>query len=117
MHHMPGKGFTFRHTAAVARRNNARRSQQLQAQQQQQQHQAPQQNDAEEEEHEPEPVAEDALVQAMVQGLHEVLDTPENPLWKMQVSLRSDTWYQVWMRHNKSWFLKDSRVLELATSM
>lgn len=80
MHHMPGKGFTFRHTAAVARRNNARRSQQLQAQQQQQQHQAPQQNDAEEEEHEPEPVAEDALVQAMVQDLHEVLDTPENPV-------------------------------------
>ena len=80
MHQMPGKGFTFRHTAAVARRNNARRSLQLQAQQQQQQPQAPQQDDAEEEEHEPEPVAEEALVQAMVQDLHEVLDTPENPV-------------------------------------
>ena len=78
MHQMPGKGFTFRHTAAVARRNNARRSLQLQAQQQQPQ--APQQDDAEEEEHEPEPVAEEALVQAMVQDLHEVLDTPENPV-------------------------------------
>ena len=80
MHQMPGKGFTFRHTAAVARRNNARRSLQLQAQQQQQQPQAPRQDDAEEEEHEPEPVAEEALVQAMVQDLHEVLDTPENPV-------------------------------------
>jgi hypothetical protein len=80
MHQMPGKGFTFRHTAAVARRNNARRAQQLQAQQQQQQPQAPQLDDAAEEEHEPEPVAEEALVQAMVQDLHDVLDTPENPV-------------------------------------
>ena len=80
MHHLPGKGFTFRHTLAVARRNNARRLQQQQAQQQQQQPQALPLEQAPEQDHEPEIVAEEALVQAMVEDLHDVLDTPENPV-------------------------------------
>lgn len=77
---MPGKGFTFRHTLAVARRNNARRLQQLQAQQQQQQPQALPLEQVPEQDHEPEPVAEEALVQAIIEDLHDVLDTPENPV-------------------------------------
>ena len=80
MHHMPGKGFTFRHTLAVAQRNRARRLQQQQPQQQQQQPQALPLEQAPEQVHEPEPAAEEALILAMVEDLHDILDTPENPV-------------------------------------
>ena len=76
---MPGKGFTFRHSLAVAKRNRARRLQQQQLQQHQQQPQPLPQDQVQERDPEP-AAAEEDLIQVIVEDLHDILDTPENPV-------------------------------------
>ena len=76
MHHMPGKGFTFRHTLAVAQRNRARRLQQQQLQQHQQQPQPLLQDQVPEQDPEP-AAAEEELIQVIAEDLNDILDTPE----------------------------------------